>query len=195
MSVFLRKDPNDKKTTVFLRPQPAATPFEYINVIGKAGLIVMPQRNLAIYTMSQGRRGPMGEDRNSWYDTIIDAATDEESPITVTVKRKSTFRNPYPMDLTTGHVRASLGMAPEGADFIIDVYMNGVSMFDTLIHIDDGSETSVGSATPVVLNEDALYIPDDAKYEVFVRQIGTIVSGAGLKIAITGVKTQEQGEQ
>ena len=179
---------------VFLRPQPAATPIDYIRQQAKAGLVVMPMRQLAIYTCksgaNQGPPGPPGEDRNSWYDTIIDAASDEESPIAVTAKRKSTFRNPYPMDLSTGYVRASLGTAPEGADFIVDIHMNGVSMFSTLIHIDAGMETSVGSATPAVLA--VTYIPDDAKYEVFVTQIGTTVAGAGLKVAITGIKTAAQ---
>ena len=179
---------------VFLRPQPAATPVDYIREQEKAGMVVMPSRNLAIYTCkssaNEGPQGPKGEDRNSWYDTIIDAASDEESPIAVTAKRKSTFRNPYPMDLSTGYVRASLGTAPVGADFIVDIHMNGVTMFTTPIHIDNGSETSVGSATPAVLA--VTYIPDDAKYEVFVLQIGTIVSGAGLKVAITGIKTEAQ---
>jgi hypothetical protein len=105
------------------------------------------------------------------------------------VARKSTFRNPYPMDLTLGYVRISLGTAPEGADFIVDLHMNGVSMFSTLLHIDAGTETSVGSATPAVIKPSMLYVPDDAKYEVFVTQIGSTVAGAGLKIAITGIKT------
>ena len=182
------------ENTVFLRPQPSAAPVDYIREQAKAGMVMMASRNLAIYTCkegaNQGPQGPPGEDRNSWYDTIIDAASDEESPIAVTVKRKSTFRNPYPMDLSTGYVRASLGTAPEGADFIVDIHMNGVSMFSTLIHIDAGTETSVGSATPAVLS--VTYIPDDAKYEVFVTQIGTTVAGAGLKVAITGIKTAVQ---
>lgn len=180
----------EHNTTVFLRPNPLANRTDYIRELEKSGMVVMPQQNLAIYTCKtgakQGPAGPPGEDKNSWWDTIIDAASDEESPITVTVKRKATFRAPYPFDMTEGYVRASLGTAPEGAAFIVDILMNGVSMFITPIHIDAGTETSVGSATPSVLAID--YIPDDAKFEVFVLQIGSTVAGAGLKVAISGIK-------
>ena len=96
------------------------------------------------------------------------------------------------MDLTLGYVRISLGTAPEGAAFIVDLHMNGVSMFDTKVQIDPGMETSVGSATPAVIKPSMLYVPDDAKYEVFVNQIGSTVAGAGLKIAITGIKVEAQ---
>jgi hypothetical protein len=137
---------------------------------------------------ADGADGIDGIDQNSWYDTIIDAATDETTPISASaVTRKSTFRCPYPLDLTTGYIRASVGTAPTGAPIIIDVKMNGVSMFSTPIYIDAGTETSVGSATPAVLS--TLYCPDDAKFEIFVTQTGSIIAGAGVKVAITGIKT------
>lgn len=182
--------------TIFLRPQPAATPVDYHKMVGKVGLVVMPQRNLAIYTCKSGPnkgdtgpQGPQGEpgvDQNSWFDTIIASASDEETPLIIG-GIKTTFRSPYPLDLTLGYIRASLSTAPTGAPIIIDVYMNGVTMFDTPIQIDIGSRTSVGSAIPAVLA--IVTIPDDAEFTVYVTQVGSAQPGAGLKVAVTGIKT------
>ena len=119
------------------------------------------------------------------FDTIIASASDEYTPISLGGP-KTTFRNPYPLDMTNGYVRIGLTVAPDGADFIVDVHMNGVTMFSTPLHIDDGMDTSVGSATPAVLA--IASIPDDAKFQVYVEQIGLYTAGAGLKVAVTGVK-------
>jgi len=180
--------------TVYLRKQPAGTPVDYIKSLEKAGLVVMPQRQLAIYTCKSGAgpagaKGDPGEDQNSWFDTIIAADSYHvvDAPISVAGVPVSTFRSPYPLDLTLGYVRCSLTTAPDGADVIIDVHMNGSTIFSTPIHIDNGSKTSVGSATPAVIS--VTYIPDDAEFQVYVLQHGTIVAGAGLKTAVTGIKT------
>lgn len=177
---------------VYLRPESPGVPVDYIKSVEKAGLTTLPQKYLAMYTMggnpSVGPQGPQGEDRNSWYDVIIAAVTDEVTPITVGGP-KFTFRAPYPLDLTTGYIRCHVTTAPQGAAMIIDVHMNGSTMFSTPVHIDAGTETSVGSATPSVILPGALYVPDDAEFEVFVTQIGTTTAGAGLKVSITGIKT------
>lgn len=176
---------------IYLRPTPSSKPVKYTESIEKAGLVVSGKHSIALYTCKSGAKqgpiGPPGEDQNSWFDTIIDAASDEFSPITVTAQRKSSFRCPYPLDLTSGYIRASLGTAPEGSAFIVDIHMNGTTMFSTLLHIDANTKTTVGSATPAVLS--TTYCPDDAEFEVFVTQIGSVVAGAGLKVAITGIKT------
>ena len=108
---------------IYLRPDAANKPVSYTEQVEKAGLVVSPKHSIALYTckagMKQGPQGPAGEDKNSWYDVIIDSASDEESPIAVTVKRKATFRNPFPMDLTEGYVRMSLGTAPESDVYIV----------------------------------------------------------------------------
>lgn len=181
---------------VFLRPDEFHRPVEYERSLEKNGLVVLPQQNLALY-MYRGGAGPAGPagpqgpagadgvDQNSWFDTIIAACSDEESAIS-TGGPKTTFRAPYPLDLTLGHIRASLTIAPTGATFIVDIHMNGVSLFSTPITIDIGSTTSVGSASPAVLQTTA--VPDDAKFEVYVLQVGSTVAGAGLKVAITGIK-------
>ena len=84
------------------------------------------------------------------------------------------------------YVRASLTNAPAGTDLIIDVLLDGVSLFTTPIHIDPGETTSVTSLTQSVLG--TIYIPDDGELTVDVLQIGSIASGTGLKIAVTGAK-------
>jgi hypothetical protein len=149
------------------------------------------KHSIAMYTstagVNQGPPGPPGEDQNSWFDTIIASASNENSPITVGGP-KTTFRAPYPLDLTNGYVRASLTNAPVGADFIIRLTVNGADLFTTYLHIDDGSKTSVGSAIPAVIDPTKLHIPDDAEFLVYVTQVGTTSSGTGLKVAVTGIK-------
>jgi hypothetical protein len=182
---------------IFLRPDAWNRPVNYIKSVEKSGLMVMPQQNLALFTCKTGPnqgppgpQGPKGEDQNSWFDTIIaaDAYHSEWDPLTVRGTPITTFRAPYPLDLTLGYVRCSLTTAPEGSDLVIDLHMNGVSLFSTPIHIDPGSKTSVGSITPAVLQ--TLYVPDDAEFEVYVLNTGSLEAGRGLKVAVTGVKTE-----
>jgi len=117
------------------------------------------------------------------FDTIIASASDELSALQV-ASTLTTFRAPYPLNLA--YVRASLTTAPAGTDLIIDVLLNGVSLFSTPIHIDPGHTTSVTSATPSVLS--TFYIPDDGELTIDVLQKGSVTAGSGLKIAVTGVK-------
>lgn len=177
-------------TTVFLRPNPLAIRTNYVRELEKSGMVVLPQQNLAIYTCKAGaRQGPQGipgVDQNSWYSTIVCQLSDTVTPCSVGVYRE-TWRAPYPLDLTDGYVRMSLIDPPIGADFILDLAMNGVSMFSTALRIDDGSKTSVGSATPAVLS--TLLVPDDAEFQATVLQIGSVEAGIGLKVAVTGKKT------
>jgi len=178
---------------IYLRPTPSSRPVKYTETIEKAGLVVSEKHSIALYTCKSGaRQGPVGppgedgEDQNSWYDCIIAAVTDNSSPIAVG-RLVETWRAPYALDLTLGYIRCSLIDAPTGADFIVDVHMNGATLFSTFLHVDAGTKTTVGSATPAVLS--VLYIPDDAEFEVYVTQIGTIIAGVGLKVSITGIKT------
>ena len=119
------------------------------------------------------------------YDTIIASASDEDTPIAVDlVTAKTTFRAPYPLALA--YVRASLTTPPTGASFIVDVHMNGVTMFSTLLSIDPTEKTSVTASVPAVLSVTS--VPDDAEFTVFVTQVGSTLAGTGLKIAVTGIK-------
>ena len=175
---------------VYLRPSSANRPIKHVDTIETAGLIVDVKHGIAMFSHRSvpnvGPAGPPGEDQNSWFDTIIASASDEVTPITVGGP-KTTFRSPYPMDLTEGYVRISLTTAPTGAAFIVDVTMNGASLFSTPVQIDVGMKTSVGSSVPAVLS--ILAIPDDAEYLVYVTQVGSGVTGMGLKVAVTGIKT------
>jgi hypothetical protein len=90
------------------------------------------------------------------------------------------------MDLSSGYVRISLTNAPIGLALIVDVTMNGTTLFSTLVQIDAGSLTSVGSSVPAVLAITS--IPDDAEYLVYITQVGSSYAGSGLKVAVTGIK-------
>ena len=188
MSTFLRRT----GPVVFLRPNPfSVRTVQRVDRVTGA-FTSMPQQQLAIFTCklgpNQGPKGDRGEDQNSWWDTIIAAAGDEINPISVGLKPKYTYRAPYPFDLTLGYARMSLTEAPIGADFIVDVHCNGVSIFapGKLLTIDDGMDTSVGSTSPYELA--ITYIPDDAKLEIIVTQVGIMNTGVGLKTAVTGIK-------
>jgi hypothetical protein len=177
---------------VYLRPTPSTRPVKTLESIEQAGMAVDHAHAIAMYTSRSvpnvGPQGPPGEDQNSWYDTIIASCSDEFTPISVGGP-KTTFRAPYPLDLTTGYVRASLTGAPVGSSMIIRLTMNGVNLFTTPIYIDDGSRTSVDAAIQSVIAPAQLAVPDDAEFLVYVDQVGSSYAGVGLKVAVTGIKT------
>lgn len=182
----------EKPEKVFLRPDPGARPMRYLESIEKSGIISDVKHGIAMYTSrsipNEGPQGPPGEDQNSWFDTIIASASDEFTPITVGGP-KTTFRAPYPLDLTLGYVRISLTQAATGAPFIVQLTVNGLNLFTTPVQCDAGSRTSVGSIVPAVIDPARLLVPDDAEFLVYVNQVGTTFAGSGLKVAVTGIKT------
>ena len=190
-SVYDPKDPS----IVFLRPGTKSRPVQMMDTLEKAGLLIDGKYAIAMYTsrpgLSEGPQGRHGEDVNSKYDTIIACASDEVTPLTPGGP-KTTFRAPYAMDLgvvdSEGYIRISLTTANTGADLIVDVTMNGVSMFATQVRIHAGQRTSVTSATPAVLA--ITDIPDDAEFLIYITQVGSTFAGAGLKVALTGVKVE-----
>jgi hypothetical protein len=190
MTKFALFDP-EKPEVVYLRPTIDTRKVKHVETIEKAGIIADIKHSVAMFTCrstpNAGPPGPPGEDQNSWFDTIIASASDEVTPITVGGP-KTTFRSPYPMDLASGYVRISLTNAPVGAAFIVRLTMNGAELFSTNVQIDAGDKTSVGSGTPAVLA--ITDIPDDAEYLVYVTQVGSSVAGTGLKVAVTGIKTE-----
>jgi hypothetical protein len=175
---------------IYLRPDEFHRPTKYERSLEKAGLVVLPQQNLALWTVStgQGATGPKGDKGDPYQkDTIIASCSDEYSDLEVDlVAPATTYRAPYPIEIS--YVRCSLTTAPTGADIIVDVHMNGVSIFGTLLRIDAGSKTSVGSGTPYTLTTTT--VPDDAELEIFITQVGATVAGSGLKISITGDKQE-----
>lgn len=177
---------------VFLKPTASTRPVRTIESIEQSGLVVDQAHAIAMYTSRSvpnvGPQGPPGEDQNSWFDTIIASASDEFTPIT-TGGPKTTFRAPYPLDLTLGYVRISLTQAATGSPLIVQLTVNGTNLFTTPVQCDAGSRTSVGSATPAVIDPLMLYIPDDAEFLVYVNAVGSTFAGSGLKVAVTGIKT------
>lgn len=177
-----------------LRPSELTADVEYMRTPEEVGLMLDRTNQIALFTArgapSIGLQGPPGEDRNSWYDTIIASASDEFTPITPGAQSKTTFRAPYPLKMDTpgypGRVRASLTVAPEGAPMTVRITVNGQELLSPPLQIDSGSRTSVGSVVEptILVNE----IPDDAEFIVYVDSVGTVFAGSGLKVAVTGIK-------
>ena len=187
MSNIIYDPENPEK--VYLQPSVSSRPIKHLDTIEKAGLLVDVKHAIAMFTSRSvpnvGPQGPPGVDENSKFDTIIASASDEVTPLLVG-GIKTTFRSPYAMDLTNGYIRISVTDAPVGSPLIVDVHMNGSTVFSTLVQIDDGARTSVGSSVPAVLSVTA--IPDDAEYFVYVTAVGSTFAGTGLKVAVTGIK-------
>lgn len=112
-------------------------------------------------------------------DELTDLVASAGSPTT-------TFRMPfaYTLDTVPLGVRASVRTAPVGADIIIDIKQNNVSILSTLLTIDAGELTSTTAVTPAVISTNPL--TDDAEIEVFVTQIGSTTAGTGLKVYLIG---------
>jgi hypothetical protein len=177
----------EKPNTIYIQPAPRRREVRYIEGIEEAGLIVDEKHAIAMYTARSvpnvGPQGPPGHG----FDCVIASCSDEHSPLTVDlVVPKTTFRAPYAMDLTNGHVRISVTTAPVGGPLIVDLKMNGTSVFSTKVQIDAGATTSVGSSVPAVLS--TLSVPDDAEFKPYVTAVGSSVAGTGLKIAVVGEK-------
>jgi len=200
---------DDKQiSTVYLTPSPKTRPIRYIESIEKAGMIIDQKHAIAMYvsksSSSQGIAGPPGATGATGpagtpgtpgaaaepaFDTIICSCSDQETPLTVSLTNaKNTFRAPYPFDMTNGYVRINVALPPLSSPLIVDLKMNGTSVFTTKVQIDASQKTSVTSVVPAVYNFPGNLVPDDAEFTVFVTAIGSGYAGAGLKIAVTGQK-------
>lgn len=112
------------------------------------------------------------------------AVSDEITPLT-TGAAKITFRTPYAMTLTD--VRASVNVAPTGSNLIVDINNSGTTILSTKISIDVGEKTSTTASTPPVISDTSL--ADDSEITIDIDQIGSSVSGKGLKVWLIGTKT------
>ncbi len=110
------------------------------------------------------------------------AVSDETTALT-TGAAKLTDRAPYAF--TPVSVKASVSTAPTGAAITADVKKNGVSIFTTIVSIDIGATTSVGSAAPSVLVGGVTFAADDV-ITIDIDQVGSTIPGAGLKVQIIG---------
>lgn len=110
------------------------------------------------------------------------ACSDEITEITTEVG-KTTFRMPRAITLT--EVRASLTVAQSsGSLFTVNVKRNGVSIFSTLLTIDNTEKTSVSALTPAVISTASLSDDDEMSVDVTVGD-GT---AKGLKITLIGYR-------
>lgn len=91
-----------------------------------------------------------------------------------------TFRSPFECTLT--NIRASVTEEPTGDDIVIQVFVDGNAVYSTLLTIDDGDKTSVGSSTTPVFITPNLLINDDDEIKVEVIQVGSTQPGQGLKL-------------
>ena len=116
-------------------------------------------------------------------DALQIAASDETTNLTTGVV--TAYRAPYAFTLSD--VRASLTNAPVGTSLKVDVLASNVSIFSTIITIDAGSNTSVGSSSPRVISN--TNINDDEELRVVITQVGNTIPGSGLKITFIGSKS------
>lgn len=137
------------------------------------------QRNVTISTLTEMLR------TRTTTAVQWDASRDETTALAVATA-VLTFRMPFAFSLTS--VRASVTTAPVGAAIQLDVQVNGTSVFSTVLSIDAGAKTSVGSAAPAVQTSNPLSITDDDEITVDVTQVGSTTAGAGLKLALLGTQ-------
>lgn len=115
---------------------------------------------------------------------LVIACSDETSNLTQGAN-KVTFRAPYAFSLTGA--RASVNTAPTGLPLVVDINVSGTSALSTTLSIDASEKTSATAATPVVTLSE-LAVPDDAEITIDIDQIGSGISGKGLKVVLLGVR-------
>lgn len=111
-------------------------------------------------------------------DTV--PCSDETSDLEVGVL--TSYHQPYDFELL--EVQAGVNGAPVGAEIQVDIKEAGVSIFSTLLTIDDGEEHSLTAAVPAVVS-DAL-LAKGSKISIEAVQVGSTTKGFGLKIYMIG---------
>lgn len=76
----------------------------------------------------------------------------------------------------------------DGEDLEFDVHINGVSIFSTLPTIDQLENTTLTAAIPQIITGGSVNINKGDKIEIFIKQIGTVVKGAGAKAKFIGTE-------
>ena len=117
--------------------------------------------------------------KTSPYDILI-SCSDETSALTAGTDKVS-FR--IPRDFNLSNVKASLTTAQvTGAIFTVDINLNGTSILNTKITINNGQTTST-TANPPVIN--TLSMPYDGLITIDIDQIGN-GTAKGLKVCLIG---------
>jgi hypothetical protein len=89
-----------------------------------------------------------------------------------------------PFAMTLQEVRASINTAPTGSAAVFDINENGTSVLGTKLSIDAGEKTSETAASPATITDSSL--ADDAEVAIDFDQIGSTITGAGVKITLIG---------
>lgn len=117
------------------------------------------------------------DDRVIWPLNCSDEST------AITVGTRITLPMPFGISLTS--IRAYLVTAQtSGSTFTIDIRKSGVSIFSTLLTIDNSEQTNQNAAVPYVLSTTTL--EDRAEISIIITQAGT--SPIGLKIYFYGTE-------
>jgi len=114
-------------------------------------------------------------------ESFVIACSDETTAL-ATGTGVASFRMPYAFNVTA--VRASVTTAPTGAALQVDINEGGGSILSTKLSIDAGEKTSTTAATAAVISDAAL--ADDALITIDIDQVGSTVTGAGLKVTLIG---------
>jgi hypothetical protein len=146
---------------------------------------------ITIYADHPGT-GPNGFTVTSSVTTITTTDVDMG---TTTAGVDPAVRFRMPCAVTLSEVRLSLGTAPTGAAFQVDINQ-GISsattpipdtILSTKLTVDVGERTSESAATAPVISTTAL--TDDAEITVDIDVVGSTVAGAGAKLTLIGTRT------
>jgi hypothetical protein len=115
-----------------------------------------------------------------WYDQV--ACSDEETALETGTL--STWRQIG--SVVVDEVRASLTTAQAGGQLVIDIKAGGVSILSTLIMIDQGAKTSVGSSPQPVISDNVIGDNEELTIELVSLGGASPVTAAGLKVQLIG---------
>lgn len=112
--------------------------------------------------------------------------TDEDTTTLAVASNVYRFYMPYSLLIT--EVRATVNTAQAaGTPLAFDIKMDGVSIFSSLLTIENGENKSTDATTPYVLNNDpnVTVLTDGSLISVDISQVGT-AAAKGLKIYLIG---------
>ena len=122
------------------------------------------------------------EDAANGYFICIDNRSIAVSPMTSLINGIG-YTEYWPYNYKVTSLFASVATAGS-TDIEIDILINGVSIFDTDLTIDAGSNTNIGAAVPYVITNGKEFINQTDKAEIDVVSNGT--DAAGLVLTIMG---------
>jgi len=115
------------------------------------------------------------------FSMVLDVTRGEDVDASV---EQDAFRFVMPQDVVLTDGVASVATAPTGADLVVGVRVNSTSVFSNDLVIDDGSTSSIDSATATVVDAGVVSRGDVVRVDV--DQVGSSVAGAGLKVVLVG---------